>query len=420
MSLFSSVLGYACAGQQIAGLGARFHGELAFLEDHAIKYPAGTIFFGLKVCQLSATKYFEKIIRDELLRTPARFIEDLEARVDNLALKLRGIKYEALDIRDHCARVADDPSTVLMCNPPGFAKGYAKMFDTHDLITWADPKIAEFDAKTSRLALYEKLMPAPALVYFFRSKEPEPGYTDKAVFVLARNQNRDYVLCNRPAETKVMGLTRSPLKIADGKFAFLPDSHEITAESRLWFVKVDKGKALYYRDLFAHKLAATRAEQYYVAVLDGYLFAVFGMFFSEVMRNQSGQVYEVFGFTAPNKRYPRINHLFMASLVSEDSRKFFTSECNGVRDVDRFQTTCISTTPEQKSHRSTGLKLTSKEARPDGRYKLVYGGPFRPFSMPETIARWLAAMTNIEKQNGKAMGVTLIPSIKEVAVDEAA
>ncbi len=418
VTLFSSILGFSCAGRPLSELGIAFHDELEFLQKCSASHLAGAVLYGMKLCQLSPKKYFERTIRDELKREPHRWIEQLQAQVDELAKKLAGIQYEPLDVREHCARAADDPAALIYVNPPGFAKGYAKMFDTKGAITWSDPKIAEFDAKTGRAELYDKLMPARALVYIFRSKEPEPAVADKTVFALARNANRDFVLCNRPDEARVMVVSRKGMKIASGNLPFLPDSHEITAQSGIWYAKVDKTKALYYRDLFAHKLAATRAEQYYVAICDGYLMAVFGMFFSEVMRNQSGTVYEVFGFTSPNKRYPRLNHLFMATLVSEDARKFFTAEAGGVRDVDRFQTTCISTTPEQKSHRSTGLKLILKETRDDGRYKLVYGGAFKTLTMPQTIEKWLAAMTNIEKENGKPMGVTMIPPgvpVKEAA-----
>lgn len=410
VSLFSSVLGYACAGKPLAELGIAFHGELEFLNKCSASHLAGAVLYGMKVCQLSPKKYFEATIRKELLREPHVHIEAMQAQVEELKKRLGGIQYAIEDVRAHCARASADPSAIIYVNPPGFAKGYAKMFDTKGAITWADPKIPEFDAKADRAALYDLLMPAPALVYVFRSKQPEPGVADKAVFALARNANRDFVLCNRPEQARVMVASRKPTPVAPAKIPFLPEGHTMTAESRIWFAKIEKAKALYYRDLFAHKLAATRAEQYFVALCDGHLMAVFGMFFSEVMRNQSGTVYEVFGFTAPNKRYPRINHLFMASLVSEDARKFFTAECKGVRDVDRFQTTCISTTPEQKSHRSTGLKLISKEQREDGRFKLVYAGGFRPFTMRQTIERWLAAMTNVEIQTGKPMGVTKIPA----------
>ena len=86
------------------------------------------------------------------------------------------------------------------------------------------------------------------------------------------------------------------------------------------------------------------------------------------------------------------------------------------REVERVQTTCISTTPEQKSHRSTGLKLTLRETMPDGRFKLVYGGPFQKHTHAERIQCWIERMRNVEKQTGKTMGISLTPQALAPAI----
>jgi hypothetical protein len=109
----------------------------------------------------------------------------------------------------------------------------------------------------------------------------------------------------------------------------------------------------------------------------------------------------------------------MTCICNETARKYFSDQCHGaLREVERFQTTCISTTPEQKSHRSTGLKLISREPWGDGRFKLVYGGSFRPWTMKQTIEEWLKKMRNVEKQTGKSMGVTKVPGEIAEAAEE--
>lgn len=318
-------------------------------------------------------------------------------------------------VREHALRFAHDPAAVLYINPPGFAKGYAKMFNTKGRIAWADPQIPEFEPKSGRADLYRMLMDAPPLVFFFRSKAPEPGYAHHAVFSVEKGATADYVLCSRPAEVPLHVKAKKQTKVRPGKLPLLPFDHVITADSQIVFHETRKEIALYYRDLFAHKLGVTRAERYYLATIDGYLFAVFGMFFANSSDKWKayarGQVvYEVFGFTVPSKRYPRLNHLFMCSIVSEAARRFFSDDAYGsLQEFKVFQTTCISTTPEQKSHRATGLKLIEKRQRPDGRYHLVYAGPFRKETMAETIRRWLKMMENVERTTGKPMGVTMVP-----------
>jgi hypothetical protein len=412
ISLFSSVLGFACAGRDLDELGVAFHDHLQHLTAHARAREAlpGAVLYGLKVCQLKADVFYERMVRDELIRDPATYVSALNEQVGALAEKLRGIKFRQVDITQHCEEVAGDADTIVYCNPPGFAKGYTRMFDTKGAITWSDPRIPEFD-KSGRMRLYHLLMPAPALAFFFRSKAVEEGFGEHAVFAVEKGRGRDFVLCNRPNEARTLVKKRGETKITNAKLPFLPDEHEIRPQSAVGFLEVSKGVALYYRDLFAHKLPTTRAERYFLMTIDGYLAAVFGMFFSEVQTGRSGTVYEVFGFCAPNKRYPRLNHLFMTCICNGTARKYFSDQCHGtLREVERFQTTCISTTPEQKSHRSTGLKLVSREPWGDGRFKLVYGGSFRAWNMRQTIEEWLKKMRNVEKETGKAMGVTKMPN----------
>lgn len=389
VSLFSTLLGFACSGQNTDRLEILFSDELLPLCAHAHNEGmAAVTLFAMKLCQLRADRPFERMVVNELNADPRRYIRELHLAIERLKDRLGGLAYEILDVRAHVARYRDDPAALLYINPPGFSKGYTKMFNLGERITWRDPKIPEFDAKTGRLELYRELMDAPPLVYFFRSKAPEDGFEGKSVFAVERNKSRDFVLCNRPEEASKSVRRRTETRIHAAKIPQMPVGYEIRPDSKLQFVVSDIQTALYYRDLFAHKLSVTRAERYYLTVIDGYLMAVFGLFVSDIDRGVRGRIYETFGFCAPIARYPRVNHLFMSALVCEDARKFFTELHGGLLDVTEFQTTCISTTPEQKSHRSTGLKLIEKEKMPDGRFKLVYGGGFKKLSFAETIQAW--------------------------------
>ena len=55
---------------------------------------------------------------------------------------------------------------------------------------------------------------------------------------------------------------------AHKKFPIYNDE-EITEESKISILKVDRDTALYYRDLFVHKLGTTQAQQYYLFLIDG-------------------------------------------------------------------------------------------------------------------------------------------------------
>lgn len=414
VSLFSSIIGTIASGRQVQELGVTFHDEFEVYSRY-LEGPlaGGAILFCQKLAQLDDNKYFERVVVNELLRNPDCYIEQLQSNLEVLTGSLSGISYQLKDVRDHLREYTDNPSVCCYINPPSFSRGYQKMFDTGGRIKWRDPRIAEFDTKTGRAEIYKLTLDKAALSFIFRGRQMEPGMEPFAVFACEGKGRVDYVLCNRPHEARAIVKRRPETKITSANLPFLPDDYEIKLDSKIAFKEVTKGQALYYRDLFAHKLGVTKAERYFVALLDGYLMAVFGMFFSEVQRGVSGKVYETFGFCVPNKRYPRLNRLFMTAIVCEDARKIFQAHCHGaLRDVDYFQTTCISTTPEQKTHRGS-LELLSREIWTDGiRYKLVYGGPFKPWGFDKVLANWFDRMRNVQKQTNRDMGVDPRPNGK--------
>jgi hypothetical protein len=178
----------------------------------------------MKLCQLSTDKLYEKQIRDELWANRETYTDRLDERIGQLAAKLKGINYEAKDVVAHAEEYRKDPAALIYINPPGFSKGYAKIFDTKGLITWSDPHIPEFDAKTGRLKHYKVMMPAPAMVSFFRSKQAEEGFEDKSVLATERGLQFDYMLYNRPDEAGRAqdGYQTHPAENARGAFRTAP------------------------------------------------------------------------------------------------------------------------------------------------------------------------------------------------------
>lgn len=415
ISLFSTIIGTTAAGGDLSQLRIKFQGEFADLQPHVTPdVVGGAALFVLKCCQLREDKYFERQVRDTLIRNKEAFIVQLQESIDKLAKKLEGIKYAPRDLVEHAMSVKYDPRTVLHLNPPGFAKGYTKMFDTKGNLSWDEPSLPEFDSATLRPKLYQALIdePAPALAYFFRSKEVEPGYEHAAVFA-AESGRTDYILCNRPNEADKLVKRRPFMRMVKTKYPLLPDDYEITLDSEIQMVEIGKSQALYYRDLFAHKLGSSKAERYFGMLIDGYFMASTGFFFSEVNRGMSDRVFEVYGFTAPNARYPRLNRLFMSALMCGSTRDYFnTLFRNSLYQTGTFQTSCVSTTPEQKTHRGLS-ELIKRELRDDGRFLLVYQTPFHLTDYRQTIGNWLHRMLGVEKETGKSMGLS--PAQQEIA-----
>ena len=407
ISLFSSLLGYAIAGRPLSELGIEFHDD--FLDSELTpllqtERAAGAICYALRWCQFGEGKYYEGLIKDQFVTERETHIDKFQADVDAMAERLAGAQYQVADMWDDIEAYRDDPEAVLFINPPGYAKGYTKMFDTGGRVKWRAPGAVEFDPRTDHRRMYEMVMDRPALVVMYRYQAIEPDMVDHAVFASEYTAERaDYILVNRARECPIGFNRRKELQICPSKYPLLPEGHEITEASRIDFVETKKQHALYYRDLFAHKLGVARSEGYFLALIDGYVFSVFGMMFGHVLRGVSDMVNESFGFSVPNERYRRLNKLLMMCLVSGSAQKFFR-QCNKLEmspyPINRFQTTCLSDVPELKINRGI-LKIVGRERMPNGTYKINYNADFNDKDFSDVLATWLKRDGGVRrKRNG--------------------
>jgi hypothetical protein len=149
--------------------------------------------------------------------------------------------------------------------------------------------------------------------------------------------------------------------------------------------------ALYYRDLWAHKMGTTRAENYFLVTLDGMAFGVTGMMMGKVRRLQEDEVLEVFGFDQPLDNHPNSHRLFMRLLTCQEFKYILenTTKVNRISELKGFKTACITKYRKLKS--STGLlTIRKREKLPSGMYKLMYFCEFYKLTFKEVLADWLA------------------------------
>jgi aspartyl-tRNA synthetase len=97
---------------------------------------------------------------------------------------------------------------------------------------------------------------------------------------------------------------------------------DITEDTEIEFVQVDKETALYYRDLFVHKLGTTLAEGYFLMLIDGKVNTTIGISMRDVFTLKSEYVGEVFGISRSSIKYKRLGKLFMMCLTSGDFKRF--------------------------------------------------------------------------------------------------
>jgi len=382
VSLFSTVLAFCIEKRPLSDLGVQVNGE-PFEGNYAellywIKYYAALN---------QSRHYFQSIIVRDLRDRKAQHIEAIGKGLEKFEA-LAGFSYRCCDLFGEVAEALQEPGTVIWLNPPGFKKGYEKMFDTGGKIHWNEPEYREFIPNTDHDMLRDEAIGKPALFVWYKANELGPEDKPYAVFADQKGAARwDYALCIRPEELTLHALGKKPQDIGK-KLAVLPSNYEITAKSQVGFKSVTPAEALYYRDLFIHKLGVTGSQYNYMLVIDEYVAGVVGFSNIEKITRDAFDAYseETYGICAPSIRHPKLNRLLMMLIKSGA----FLS-----KHIDTLQfrslgilTTCLSPYPEIKLNRGI-YKLIGRKDMPDGTYKLRYQADRTNQTYQEVLDEWL-------------------------------
>jgi len=267
VSLFSSILGYFYTDRPLSDLPFSI-----LLDELRTRYDsyltdaqkAAFLLFLIKQRQLRPHIFFEKRYLEALLAASPQVLDLLASQLIHHREVYSGIAYRIEDLR--AVTQYNDPGTVILMNPPAFAKGYARMFDLSGVIDYRVP-VEEWSMGKEYNELHANLCALASLAFLYRYKEARELPSSEVVFAKEYSEKRyDYWLCTKPeqlAEFPSLRLVkRRPLhqsRPLAGARVF-SDSDTLRPESRITFIKTTEEHALYYRDLFAHKLGDVRAE----------------------------------------------------------------------------------------------------------------------------------------------------------------
>ena len=398
ISLFSSVLGYLCAGRPLEQLrftlGEPWAAEYAECADELER--AAFLVWLMKLCQLRTDLVYERELWLEYRENAGHYRARLRAKLEELRGRYGGLDYRIRDLREVLLEERAAAAAVIV-NPPAFRRGYEKMFDFGEAIRF-DAGVAEFDLAAEYDGLYARTHRKPELFFWYRRQEADDYPAEELVFGRQYSARHvDYWLCTKPAELDGLPyryhvVKRRPASYAPFRAPIFGECDEIRPDSTVRFVEVDEGTALYYRDLWAHKLGSTRAEHYYLALIDGKVFATVGLMTEKLLRLKVDRVFENFGFNVPLARYPRANRLLMLCLTCRefgDVVRATASRINRLYELRGLRTTCLSKYRKVKLNNGI-LDLEHREKLANGMYRLVYDAEFRPEGFGDCVRRFLA------------------------------
>jgi len=425
ISLFSTVLGFLYQDVPIKEAGFEFKNDEYrqwYEAQNTEIYRAAVIMFVIKVNQLRDGVFYERSFKNEMLKRRDHYLNKFAESVQINYDTFKGVHYSQMDVRD----IFEDgfgiqETDLVIMNPPAYAKGYEKLFDFHADIKY-DPEFSEFDFGKEWITLFYKSITMHNPVLWYTSKDIRAD-VDKEHIIYASETGNDkytYMLVNIP-DTLETWEHRYKVKYKKGSsdkvvhYEMLDSNHELTEKDVLTIKEINKETALYYRDLFAHRLGATVSEIYYGIFCNGKLMSSCAFNTSFLRRLQANYIFESFCFSIAHNKYENLNRLAMMMLCSGDFFRLLergTLKNSAYVKLETFKTTCL--TKYRKSKLNAGLlELKSSEKMPNGTYKLTYE---QPFYMDRTFADclkiFLTEDVRIKRSWAEANGME-IPALQQ-------
>lgn len=393
--VFSCVLGWLYSGQPLSTL------EFELSESWRQHYDvltseierAAFLLWLMKLKQFRQDRYFEQQYAAELIGQSQRYRDGIAEELKEYAARYRGIRYGITDLRD-VVRQAEDPETLVVMDPPIYPKGYTKMFTTAPDLVFSPP-VEEFDYPKELTRLYERSKEKPALFLWGIYTETDLPRADCIFACELPKAKFTYWYCTKRADVEALGIGPTveyrPRPKEPVPYEIVPYNMEVTAETKVGVREVDRDVALYYRDLFAHKLGATSGESFTAILLDGRVFGIVGWIWGDVLRGRDRHILEVFGFNAPLAGYPKANRLLMHLITCRDMRDHLLvarNKRNRTFSLDGVKTACLSKYRKVKTNNGI-LRLDKRERYKSNMYKLLYVTEWHDRSFADCLRLYL-------------------------------
>lgn len=350
--------------------------------------------------------YYEQIIFEEMVAREEHYVNQMLKKLEKAVPIYKGIHYEIADVRDVISNVTDN-ETVAIVDVPAYSKGYEKMYANIEATLKFNSGIEMFNFKKEFLNFYElsKSLQYPII---FQNHDYKRGSVAKEniIFLEEKKVGQSHgLIINNNEFIKgfkyISSAIVQPIKSVSCSYPILDETLELNEKTPVHIKKVDYPTAMYYRDLFAHKLGSTKAEIYILILLDKKVFGVVGLMSNELQRLVSDDLFENFGFNAYVKKYPTIHRLLMLILTYEEFKNNILPLLNHKNRIYNFvglKTTCLAKYRTLKSN-SGIFKVIKREKMKNGNYKILYRTDFHKRSYADCIKIYLEEFRTSKKIN---------------------
>ena len=409
VGFYSSVCGYLYGGRDLRELETRVDGEVLRLPDDPLAAAAEMLWtqLRLRIAARPPHAYWLEIAQDLDTRRAVHLAE-IAKHLMSQRSALSPIAYEPLDILAHVDRVADDPATIIMADPPSYKAGFERFYSTAagrfvpsdgaigERLTWAEPTYRLWDPATDFRELMERFHDRAALLLLYQECEarnavsPDPLY---ARFVAPGWTF--YWLTNRPTELlpilgRTVGTGRPPpYEPLDAPI--LDPGYEITPSTKIEVSLVRPSTAGYYKHLWIRRIKSVRAPRNAVVLLDGQVAGVMGWDWTTITQarpttRSRGSIQYIYGAGAPHAM--RLGRLVTALACQRAALRAVDMADLYVTGADTISTVILSPYPEAKTLRGL-MELIVRNPDPIYGYRITYQAPMGDQSLEEVLRAWL-------------------------------
>ena len=390
IGMFTSLIGYFYSGKNIKDMPIKieqnYENDIEALCD---------IIYKIKISQINPKNYYMEQVLLEIKQNEEKYKKDIDESLKKAKCVFDGIHYNIMDMRSVLIDEYTEEDLIII-NPPAFSKGYTRMFPIPEGITY-NVHVDEWNLKKEFKNVYQDTEKKKGTYIWYKYKELDFINERDALFAKEYTKDRfDYWVS--PSAEKLKNSYLKQKKYEKNKmfrYKIIPKNYVIKETSKISVIKASEEDALYLRDLWAHKMGTTKAEQYTLISIDKYAWGIVGFHTSEIRKLVSDEIFEVFGFNADLENHKNSNRLLMMIIMSREFADILKAmaKTNRFFEINNFKTTCISKYRKVKTNNGL-LNIRDREQMKNGMYKIVYTSPIYEKTINETVREYLQEKKN--------------------------
>ena len=388
IGLFPTILGYVICGKPFDDLDVVVLDQemQGYLEESNRLEKFACVIVSMKLGQLRKTIALENLHIEDLRANTRQYITTVAEQLGRMEKEYKGVNFSRMDIRFMFDGTFDlETDDFVLVDATVSNKTFSRADSVENFIEW-DAGANFFDGKEEFVLYYNLSSLLPATFMWYTNKDTiqiEMPEDQRVYMKRAGRKTWASLYCTHPEVFDNFSYAYRvdrPKATHDSilHYELYPRDRMLKPEDYIQIYDLNKETALYYRDLFAHRLGTTVAAHYFGIFVNGKLMSTVGFNFNHFRNMRMPCAFENFCFSVSHDSYENLNRLGMLLLTSGQFYErlvHHTLKNSAYAQLKFFRTICIL--KYRKSKLNTGiLDVIHREKMDNGTYKVLYEHEF--------------------------------------------